>query len=232
MPDRYYSAAPINGSAATLEGSEAHHLLHVMRAQPGLELVVFDGQGGEFSAEVIRCTRSTVELAVGDRQLVERELPFALALAVPLPKGDRQRWLVEKAVELGVTRLVPLQTARSVGNSEPGIKLNRYVIEASKQCGRNRLLDITSPISWPTFLAETTAPRSLLAHPGGRTLAEIDCRASAGETLRVAVGPEGGFTDEEVSQAIAAGWQSVGLGQRILRMETAAVALLANLALR
>jgi len=236
MPDRYYSAEPIDGSTATLAGNEAHHLLHVMRAQPGLELVVFDGQGGEFAAEVARCHRATVEIAVGDRQDIERELPFNLTLSVALPKGDRQHWLIEKAVEMGVTRLIPLQTTRSVskiGDKTVGAsKLTRYVIEASKQCGRNRLMEITASLAWPAFLAEATVGQRLLAHPGGRPLAKINCQTNAGDELLIAVGPEGGLTDKEVSLAVGASWERVGLGTRILRIETAAVALVSALTLR
>jgi len=245
MPDRYYSSEPIDGSTVTLAGSEAHHLLHVMRAKPGFALIVFDGQGGQFAAEVATCKRSTVEIFVGPRQEIERELPYGLTLAVSLPKGDRQRWLLEKCVELGVTRLVPLQTTRSVGSRvdrsvdsrvdnkrSPGAKLTRYVIEASKQCGRNRLMEIASPATWPALWAETTSGQRLLAHPGGQPLAEINCPTNDDEKVLLAVGPEGGFTDEEVSQAVDAGWDIVGLGARILRIETAAVALVSALTLR
>jgi len=237
MLDRYYSAEPIDGCRVTLAGSEAHHLLHVMRAKPGFEVLVFDGQGGQFAAEVAACQRSTVELTVGPRQAVERELPYELTLAVALPKGDRQRWLLEKCVELGVTRFVPLLTQRGVSKGagsakDPGTKLARYVIEASKQCGRNRLMEIASPITWPALLAETTAAQRWLAHPGGRPLTEIKCPTSAGDKLLLAIGPEGGFTDDEVSQAVDTGWERVGLGKRILRTETAAVALVSALTLR
>jgi len=235
MPDRYYSAETIVGPTVTLAGSEAHHLLHVMRAQPGLELIVFDGQGGEFAAKVAGCKRSTVELAVGPRLEIERELPYDLTLAVSLPKGDRQRWLLEKSVELGVTRLIPLQTARSVGKSEKTAKLTRYVIEASKQCGRNRLMEIAEPVGWPTFLEETTSGQCLIAHPGGKLLAELRRptvrRPTEGADLLIAIGPEGGFADEEVSQAVDSGWEAVGLGGRILRIETAALALVSALTL-
>jgi len=235
MPDRYYSAEPIDGSTVTLADSEAHHLLHVMRAKPGFELIVFDGQGGEFAAEVVECKRSTIDLTIGPRQNIERELPYELTLAVSLPKGDRQHWLLEKCVELGVTRLVPLQTTRSVGKgdigskSEPNKKFARYVIEASKQCGRNRLMEIASPIAWPALVAETTSGQCLLAHPGGQPLIEIKLQTNEGTKLLLAIGPEGGFTDEEVSQAVGAGWETVGLGARILRIETAAVALISAL---
>ncbi len=237
MPDRYYSSEPIEGPAVTLRDNEAHHLLHVMRAKPGFELVVFDGNGGEFAAVVAACQRSTVELSVGERQDIERELPFELTLAVSLPKGDRLRWLLEKCVELGVTRFLPLHTTRSIGNSsggskkEPGAKLARYVIEASKQCGRNRLMEIANPIAWPALLTETNYMRHLLAHPGGQPLAEINCQTNKGNDLLLVVGPEGGFTDEEVSQAVGAGWEVVSLGERILRIETAALALVSAITL-
>ncbi len=227
MLDRYFSEEKINAPAVTLGGSEAHHLLHVMRAQPGQKVTLFDGHGGEFASEVSRCGRAEVELSVGPRQEIERELDFQLTLAVPLPKGDRQRWLVEKSVEMGVTRLLPLSTARSQQNrSETPAKLARYVIGASKQSGRNRLMEITAPVSNSDLLKQQ-ATRKILAHPGGVSLSDLDS-ASTADTI-LAIGPEGGFTDEEVAQAKEQDWQVIGLGERILRVETAAVALIAKL---
>jgi 16S rRNA (uracil1498-N3)-methyltransferase len=226
MADRYFSVEPIVGPTVTLGGGEAHHLLHVMRAVPGLAVVLFDGCGGEFSAEVASCGRTEVELTVGPRQDVERELPFELSLAVPLPKGDRQRWLAEKAVELGVSRLIPLRTVRSEGvATEPAAKLARYVIEASKQCGRNRLMEIAPIVEWQALVRET-GQRRLVAHPGGWPLGEH--ALTAADTL-VAVGPEGGFTGEEIAEAANADWQVVDLGSRLLRVETAALMLVAVL---
>ena len=171
--------------------------------------------------------RAEVELTLAEHRAIEREPPHPIELAVPLAKGDRQRWLVEKAVELGVTRLIPLTTARSQRSAaEAPAKLSRYVVEASKQCGRNRLLEVAPPRSWEELLAEGGA--GVLAHPGGSPLGEV----SAEGPVRLAIGPEGGFTDEEVATATAAGWQVVGLGERILRMETAAIALVARWAVR
>ena len=224
MPDRYYSAEPIESPTITLAGNEAHHLLHVMRAQPGLELTVFDGRGGEYAAQVTACKRATVELEVGERNEIERELPFELTLAVGLPKGDRQRWLIEKCTELGVTRVIPLQLARSASKVEKKDKLTRYVIEASKQCGRNRLMEIAEPTTREKLLEETTAGKRVLAHPGGTPISQAEVAGAANEPVCIAIGPEGGFTDEEVAQASEAGWQVVGLGERILRIETAALA--------
>ncbi|MEM8944340.1 MAG: 16S rRNA (uracil(1498)-N(3))-methyltransferase [Planctomycetota bacterium] len=231
MPDRYFSTRPIDGATVTLDGSEAHHLLHVMRAKPGLELTVFDGHGGEYAAEIAECKRSTVELAVGKREEIERELPFELTLAVALPKGDRQRWLIEKCTELGVTRLVPLQTARSVSKVEKKEKLTRYVIEASKQCGRNRLMKIAALTDWTALLSTCTMGTRMIAHPQGEPIARVETRRTENEAIYIAIGPEGGFTDEEVASTIESGWQHIGLGERILRIETAALALAAHFAI-
>ena len=93
---------------------EAHHLLHVMRAKAGTRVTLFDGSGWEFEAVVERAGRSEVELAIAGRQEIDREAQIAVTLGVALPKGERQKWLVEKVVELGVARLVPLETARGV----------------------------------------------------------------------------------------------------------------------
>lgn len=231
MADRYYVEPPISGDRVLLAGSEAHHLIHVMRAKPGRRVVLFDGSGAEFPARVQRVGRAELELIVTARQEVDRELPLAVTLGVALPKGDRGRWLVEKAVELGLGRLVPLETARSVAQPvrQALCRLRRTVIEASKQCGRNRLMEIAEPQAWADFVAETgDAPCRLLAHPGGHPRRSHPLSAaSLPSPVLLAVGPEGGFTGEEVSVAVAAGWQPVDLGPRILRVETAAILLAA-----
>ncbi|NQU25902.1 MAG: 16S rRNA (uracil(1498)-N(3))-methyltransferase [Candidatus Nealsonbacteria bacterium] len=231
MSDRYFMDRPIVDSLAVLDGAEAHHLIHVMRARPGTEIVLFDGSGAEFPARVERLGRAEVELSVLGRDEIDRELPRAVTLAVALPKGDRQRWLVEKATELGVARLVPLRTTRSVAQPvQQAIgRLRRAAIEASKQCGRNRLLEIAEPQAWPDFLADTAAePCRLLAHPAEDAAKSHPLRAAhSTDPVLLAVGPEGGFTDEEVALGTVAGWQPVDLGPRILRTETAAILLAA-----
>jgi 16S rRNA (uracil1498-N3)-methyltransferase len=244
MSDRYFVDNPIAADHVTLSGPEAHHLIHVMRATTGTQVTLFDGSGDEFSAAVEHIGRADVALSVLSRQSVDRELPFDLALGVALPKGDRQKWLVEKAVELGVTRIVPLRTERGVAQpvEQALVRLRRAVIEASKQCGRNRLLQIDEPRSWPDFVGDAAeTPCRLVAHPGGEKdagqladsvplLRRSRAGGSDGCDVSLAVGPEGGFTDEEVAVATAAGWLTVGLGPRILRVETAALYLAAVVA--
>lgn len=234
MTHRYFVEAPIwPASQAILKDAEAHHLLHVMRAKPGDEVVLFDGSGDEFLARVDRLRRSEVELAVLQRRAVDRELPLPLILGVALPKGDRQRWLIEKAVELGVTRLVPLETARSVAQPHANAidRLRRAVIEASKQCGRNRLMEIASPQRWPEFItSHAGAPYCLLAHPAAESQPSTLPLLTCGPVV-AGVGPEGGFDDDEVAQAVGHRWHPIALGPRILRIETAALALAALVAM-
>jgi len=227
MADRYFSEQPITADRATLDGSEAHHLIHVLRAKPGGRVTLFDGSGAEFVAEIAKTLRSSVELDILERNEIDRELPFELTIGVALPKGDRQRWLVEKAVELGVSRIVPLRTARSVAQpvDKALSRLRRSVIEASKQCGRNRLMAIEPAQDWSAFVtAEAGAAVRLLAHPGHDE--KLPLRQMFGGAM-LAVGPEGGFIDDEVQLAIEAGWRTVSLGPRILRIETAAIILAA-----
>jgi 16S rRNA (uracil1498-N3)-methyltransferase len=206
-----------------------------MRATHGLRTVLFDGSGAEFPAVVERVGRNEVELTILTREEVDRELPFDLTLGVALPKGDRQKWLVEKVVELGVTRIVPLRTERGVAQPvEQAIaRLRRAVVEASKQCGRNRLMAIGEPESWPDFLAlaATTSCRWLAQPKGFHKSVPLPANEDPPDPCWLAVGPEGGFSSGEVSLAVAAGWHTIDLGPRILRVETAAL-VLASLATR
>jgi 16S rRNA (uracil1498-N3)-methyltransferase len=229
MPDRYFLEAPPADDRTTISGAEAHHLLHVMRAKVGQEVVVFDGSGWEYVAKIEKLGRADVQLAVLSRAEVNRELPLRLVLGVALPKGDRQKWLVEKATEVGVSELVPLGTARGVAQPVDSAldRLRRSVIEASKQCGRNQLMHISQPQPLAEYLAASPDATRLFAHPGGQALAALSERLTASREVRIAVGPEGGFTDDELALAGQAGWLAVDLGARILRVETAALVLAA-----
>ena len=236
MADRYFLESPPQGNEALLSGSEAHHLAHVMRARAGDEVLLFDGSGAEYTARVEQIGRSEVRLAVVSRRDIDRELAAHLQRGVALPTGERQRWLVEKSVELGVRRLVPLVTERGVAQPTACsiVRLRRAVIEASKQCGRNRLMEIAEPLPLADYLRGPAGMSlRLLAQPGGSSLRAA--LTGAGEpnmpqSALLAVGPEGGFSEDEFALAHEQGWQSVSLGARTLRVETAAVALAAIVA--
>ncbi len=238
MTARYYVDTPIASDQVTLTGTEAHHLIHVMRAGTGTDVLLFDGTGKEFVARVEQVSRKTATLQIVSAEEIDRELPLSITLVVALPKADRQRWLVEKAVELGVRTLVPIRTQRSVAQPEnkPLERLRKTVIEASKQCGRNRLMEITAAVDWRD-LAQSPGDHqiALMAHPDhvlkrsppAATLKTIQEKISTAQSCLLAIGPEGGWTDQEVTLATRAAWQRVDLGLRIMRVETAAVFLTA-----
>ena len=230
MADRFHVNCPLGVGPVELDGPEAHHLGTVCRLRPGNVVCLFNGDGREYPAEVTQVAKRTVLLNVLRVEAPERELSYRLEVAAPLPKGDRAQFLVEKLTELGVTSFVPLKTTRSVVEPREAKreKLQRYVIEAAKPCGRNVLMQIEPPAEWGASCRRETLPsQRLLAHPGGAGLSGVGGEVDAA----LAVGPEGGFTDEEVALGRAAGWQVVGLGPRILRVETAAL-LLASWLLR
>ena len=231
MADRYFVETPITSDRAMLGGAEAHHLIHVMRVKPGSRVILFDGRGAEFTASVERVGRNDLELNVLSREEIDRELPLRITLGVALPKGDRQKWLIEKAVELGVANLTPLKTDRAVAQPVEQVldRLRRAVIEASKQCGRNRLMEIQKPQNWAEFVEDFAAePCRLLAHPQGfhRGAGPLP-HDKPRKSVVLAVGPEGGFSPHEIGRAVAAGWHTINLGRRILRIETAALLLTA-----
>ena len=224
MPDRFYVNYPLSVGPVILSGPETHHLATVLRARPGHTVCLFNGDGAEYQAIVTELHKKQVALEVTDRHTPQRELDFRLEVAAPLPKGDRADYLVEKLTELGVTRFIPIRTRRSVVHPRESRleKLERAVIEASKQCGRNVLMEISPLTPWEDYCHDSNLPAE-------RLMAHLECESMATAQrvvgVAAAVGPEGGFTDEEIATARGAGWRAVGLGPRILRIETAAVAL-------
>ena len=236
MSERYFCPTAISGKSVTLAGTEAHHLSQVMRAEEGDKVVLFDGTGNECEASVIAVGKREVKLHVERREEVDREASCQLTLAVAMPKGDRQKWLVEKATELGVAQVIPLVTERSVVKlKESGLdRLRRVIIEASKQCGRNRLMELQSPLGFDELICDARSNVvRVIAHPPTTCVADHQDLArddAESRTDAIAlIGPEGGFTDDEVQHALNAGWQCISLGKRILRIETAALKLAALL---
>jgi 16S rRNA (uracil1498-N3)-methyltransferase len=231
MSERFYINCPLAAGKTVLEGEEAHHLAAVCRLQPGDPLFLFNGDGLEYPARVDAVKRGQVVLEVLPPTRPDRELSFTLTVACPLPKGDRAQFLVEKLTELGIAVYVPLSSQRRTLQPREvrSDRLRRHVIEASKQCGRNVLLQVEAAQSWDRYCRRGNLPAlRVLAHPGSsRSLSELVPAMAASPMVAVAVGPEGGFTSEEVERARAAGWTPVDLGPRILRVETAAVFLAA-----
>jgi 16S rRNA (uracil1498-N3)-methyltransferase len=224
MADRYYVNSPLAPGHVHLTGPEAYHLAAVCRARPGDAVCLFNGDGAEYAAKVQTAGKRDVTLVITGRETPNRERRSRIVVAAPLPKSDRADFLIEKLTELGVAEFVPLWTARSVVHPRATKleRLQRAVIEASKQCGRNVLMQVHSLVSWADFAARSNlSSQRYVSHPGGDPIAHVQ-----GDVV-FAVGPEGGFTDEEIALAVKWNWKTVGLGPRILRVETAAIALAA-----
>src|SRR5262245_7838599 len=201
-----------------MTGPEAHHLAAVRRFTVGDVVTLFNGDGREYPARVADVGKKHVILQVTGVKSPDRELGFRLHVASALPKGDRGDFLIEKLTELGVTDFTPLITERGVVKSSDAKadKLRRAVIEASKQCGRNVVMQVHAPVEWLPWCHVQTG-RRLIAHPTDAAAYE---QWEVGGGVTVAVGPEGGFSDQEVRLAMAAGWELVSMGPRILRVET------------
>jgi len=238
---RFYCPLPlISGQVVDLPPTAARHV-QVLRMQPGHSLTLFNGEGGEFSAEVQHMGRSDVRVVVGEHRHVECEAAVQVHLAVGMPANERMDWLVEKATELGVHRITPLMTERSVIRltGERAEKKQAHwqavAASASEQCGRNRVPLIDAPERLDAWLAKQTAKADVVQcvlslHASTQPLTAM--RANAVQKSWVLLnGPEGGLTDAEDAAARAKGFVALSLGDRVLRAETAALGALALLTL-
>lgn len=212
-----------------LASEEAQHAAKVMRARPGEAVTLFDGHGYESEAVIETIDKRNCVVQAQPAVHVDRESPRQLHLGVALPKPDRAKEMIERLTELGVQRVTPLhcqRTQRAPSDALLG-KLRRLVIESSKQCGRNQLMEIAEPLTVAQMVERDDGGRRLLAHPGGGVLSEL--LGSSDAQVCVLIGPEGGFTDGEVGDAVGGGFELVGLGRRIYRIETAATVIAARL---
>jgi 16S rRNA (uracil1498-N3)-methyltransferase len=225
VPARFYCPDPPSDGIYRLKAGEAKHLSRVCRFGVGDEVEIFDGRGAATRTTIIALGNNWVDLTAAGESIPERAPQFPLVLASAVPKADRFDWLVEKATELGVGRLIPLVTERTV--ALPGAskisRLERTIIEASKQCGRARLMLIDPPTRWPAVVDGFGDSSRYLADPTGFPPCQLPAIRS-GQPVILAVGPEGGFARAERESAVRAGWKPINLGVYTLRIESAALA--------
>ncbi len=227
----------LSSGTVVLTDSEAHHVLNVLRMARGAELGLFDGKGHEATAMVTAVSRRDVNCELTSVRLVERSARPLVTVAASPPKGDRLRWMVEKLTEIGVDRLILLQTDRTI--VVPGEtrldKLLASVIGACKQSRRSYLMELWPLSPLKKLLTERTLHAEctslLIAHPGDSSgsLATVLQTVQPGRNLTVLIGPEGGFTDEETSMATDSGIIATAWPETILRIETAAIVFAAAL---
>ncbi len=223
MTRRYFVPdLPHNGGAVGLPSTEAQHATRVMRVQVGDSITLFDGKGNEARAIIHQLTRNECLCAAEPSAPVDREPNRAIHLGIALPKPDRARELIERLTELGVKSVTPLTAERTQRPPRDSLleKLRRGVVEACKQSGRNELLQIMGSQPAKDFFASRDEGMRLIAHVSNQST-ELDKKMES-STVVAAIGPEGGWTDNEIRSAIDHGFQPINLGKRIYRIETAA----------
>ena len=229
---RIYCPEPLGpGERLSLTGDRHHYLSRVLRLKAGADVIVFDGTGGEYPAIVEDIRRATSILCTGELREVDNESPLSIRLAQGIGRGERTDFAIQKAVELGVTTIVPLLTRRGVVRLERDRARRRVahwegiIVHACQQCGRNRLPELHPVIALEEWLRNYRGGGTdLVLDPEARS--GIDALEHGGGVVSLLVGPEGGLDPTERDAAGAAGFRGVRLGPRTLRTETAAIAAL------
>lgn len=231
----FVSQALINGATVTIDGDRARYLGRVLRLRVGDPLTVFDGSGPEWPATLEGITKSTATLVLGESHETGAESPLKIHLVQGVSRGERMDFVVQKATELGVTRITPVLTAYGVvklDDRRAAKRLDHWqgvAASACEQSGRTRLPHIDPPVSLKQWFGERPADAEvdLILRPEAATsLADAPVPTTG---VCLLIGPEGGFSDTEYEDAAISGFDAVSLGPRILRTETAAAAALAVL---
>lgn len=234
---RFYAPPDsIGGSSAILNGEEAYHVTRVLRLRPGDEVYLFDGCGLEYRCRIQRLQKEGIEMEVIERLAGKPESPLRLTLAQSLLKGEKFDWVIQKATELGVSRIVPLATDHAdvrIGSDPVSRRLDRWrriSLEALKQCGRRKLVEIVPPVSLGELLDEESGEKGAklaFTESGGMPMSDaIEALAAARDVMAI-IGPEGGWSVAELALFELKGVKSLTLGPRVLRSETAAIVTLA-----
>jgi 16S rRNA (uracil1498-N3)-methyltransferase len=233
---RVYVNGPLSAGERTLiTGDAANHIARVLRLRPNDAVILFDGRGGEYEAKLAEIQGAKVYAEIGEHRARERESTLDITLLQGIARGDRMDIIVQKATELGVTRIVPVITERSVVKLAPHTAHRKHAhwlaiaIAACEQCGRNRLPEIAQPqpISAATADESISGARRIMLVPGAeKTLASV---ATGPAPVALLIGPEGGLTSVESDIALRANFTGCRIGPRILRTETASLAAIAAL---
>lgn len=232
MPRVYLPPERITSARITLQSKEARYILTVLRLGPGDEITVFDGEGNEYQTALAEDYEGRMYLAIRAESRPERESPLKITLAQSLLKGEKMKFVIQKATELGVDRILPVVTSRSipiVEGERESLRLERWqriAEEAAKQSGRTVVPQIGAINDLADFLDRSDGTRVILWEGEPTPLREVLREISARERLTLLIGPEGGFSEEEVAAAEARGFLAAGLGQRVLRAETATLSVL------
>lgn len=220
------------GSTVQLPDEAAHHATNVLRIRAGEDVTLFDGHGGEYAARVASIRKKSLLLEVLQHRAIERESPLHVVLVQGISSGERMEFTIRKAVELGVAEIRPVLTAASVSRpkgeraASRQAHWQRIAISACEQCGRNTIPAVKDIGEVPGGPFDPDATKLLLSPRSSARLSEA---VQGGNRFVFAAGPEAGFDEREEAAFLKAGFETVSLGPRVLRTETAALAALAAL---
>ena len=220
-----------------IDSSESHHIVHVKRLKIGDNIMVFNGIGDEFEAEIEYIEDNRVKVKINQQKTISKENSVGIVIAFAIPKGKRSHLLVQKCTELGAHKLIPVNYARSVVKlkDDCSVKIEKWqkiAIEASKQCGRNTITEIGEVVNFDSILNTTDSydlPLFACNQSDSDNLKNTLQEYQKPNNILSFIGPEGGFTSNEIEMAKKAGCKFVSLGRQILRVETAAIAVSAIL---
>ncbi len=236
IPRIYQPISLSSGETQTLTLSAAHYLGQVRRTREGDSVILFNGNGGEYQAEVLSLKKDKITVKIGSFSEVHNESPLSVELAQGIARGEKMDFIIQKAVELGAKRIIPLFTERSNVKLDPDKRLKRQqhwqavAVSACEQSGRAVIPEVALPIELGAWL-KTFKGRGLTLSPLDNTRIS-GLEVQKGETLTLLVGPEGGLSAAEVALTEQKDFSPLNLGPRILRTETAPLAALALLQAR
>ncbi len=234
LPRFYCRAALSPGAHLELPEPVARHAVRVLRMAPGASLVLFDGRGGEYTARIERIERDRVHVELGAWRDVEREAPLSVTLVQALQAGDKMDFTIQKAVELGIREIVPVESRRSVMRLAGERAAKRVAhwqgvaASACEQCGRNQVPMVAPLEKLENWLARPVRPGTLRLMLAPDAAVSLSALVPATD-IQLLIGAEGGLDPLEMAAAQQAGFQAVRLGPRVLRTETAGLAALAAL---
>ncbi len=230
MPRFFINKEDICDKIAKISGDDAFHIARSLRMAEGDEVTLCDGEGKELFCRLAKIRDEECLCEIIEEKEAESEPPVNITLCMAYPKGDKLEVVIQKAVELGVSKIIPFESSRCIKRpkaekqEKQTARLRRIAEEAAKQCGRGRLPEVTSPLSYEQMLCEATkSSLSLFCYEDESKLGikEVLESTPLPESISVIVGSEGGFSPDEAMQAKECGIKSVTLGKRILRCETA-----------
>jgi 16S rRNA (uracil1498-N3)-methyltransferase len=232
IPRLFLDIPLTTGEIAILPRDKSHHISHVLRMRVGDSIKLFNGSGDEFESRIVEISKKNAQLEIGKTRHIANESPLTINLCLAIARGQHMDFSIQKAVELGVKNIIPVISEFSnvkLKDSRVQNKLTHWqniIISATEQCGRAHLTQIQKPVSFSEWLSLDATEIRLILHPAAQQ-AMPGIKLSNNE-LTLIVGPEGGFSDAEVDQAQEKACESISLGPRILRTETAVVSAVSN----